>query len=444
MKTLTYPDGEVVTHTYDTSGSLKTVVGNQTYVSNISYNAFGQRTSMNLGNGTTTTYSYDPNHFRMNNLTTIQGATTLQNLGYTYDNVGNVTNISDGITSSYSQSFTYDHLNRLGTANSTGLYGSITYAYNQIGNMTCNSRISACSAASPNYSYPSSGLGSVRPHAVTQAGSETYAYDPNGNMTSGAGKTMTYDQENRPITIDYAGNITTMAYDYSGDRVKKVGSATTYYVGTLHEESGGLTVNYIFAGSTRVAMRRSDGTLLYYHGNHLGSTHIVTNSSGSQVEEIQYEPFGKSFSDTGSLSVTHKYTSQEFDSETDLYYYRARYYDPNIGRFIQPDSFGAHFSNPQTLNRYSYVINNPLKYTDPTGFDIDEAGNIVQIVDGQLIIIGGSETDFSGQIYTYQWSPDADEVQNGWVNNVDALDPWLDALMAESLERGGGDSLSIL
>ena len=168
VKTLTYPGGEVVTHTYDFSGSLKTVVGNQTYVSNISYNAFGQRTGMNLGNGTSSTYSYDSNHFRMNNLTTTQGATTLQNLGYTYDNAGNVTNISDGVTSSYSQSFTYDHLNRLGIANSSGLYGSITYAYNQIGNMTCNSRISACTALSPNYSYPASGPSSIRPHAGTR------------------------------------------------------------------------------------------------------------------------------------------------------------------------------------------------------------------------------------------------------------------------------------
>ena len=368
VKTLTYPGGEGVTHTYDFSGSLKTVVGNQTYVSNISYNAFGQRTSMNLGNGTTTTYSYDPNHFRMNNLTTIQGATTLQNLGYTYDNVGNVKNISDGITSSYSQSFTYDHLNRLETANSSGLYGSITYAYNQIGNMTCNSRISACSAASPNYSYPSSGPSSIRPHAVTQAGTNTYSYDANGNMTSGAGKTISYDQENRPISIDYAGNITAMAYDYSGDRVKKAfGSTTTYYVGTLHEEVGNDTANFIFAGSTRVAMRRSDGTLLYYHGNHLGSTHIVTNASGNQVEEIHYEPFGKTFTDSGTFDVNHKYTSQEFDSETDLYYYRARYYDPELGRFIQADSTAVSLRNPQTFNRYSYVLNNPLRYTDPTG-----------------------------------------------------------------------------
>jgi RHS repeat-associated protein len=173
-------------------------------------------------------------------------------------------------------------------------------------------------------------------------------------------------------------------------------------VGTLHEEAGGITSNYIFAGSSRVAMRRSDGTLLYYHANHLGSTHIVTNSSGAQVEEIQYEPFGKTFTDTGTFDVNHKYTSQEFDSETDLYYYRARYDDPSLGRFISPDRIGIKMRSPQTLNRYSYVLNNPIRYTDPTGRHVDAAGTVVQVIPdefgtNQVVVIAGSEPPLLGK-----------------------------------------------
>lgn len=85
--------------------------------------------------------------------------------------------------------------------------------------------------------------------------------------------------------------------------------------------------------------------------------------------------------DTGTVSVNHKYTSQELDSETGLYYYGARYYDPVLGRFISPDTIIQDPSNPQDLNRYSYVANNPVNYTDPTGHS-HQPGHAEQIGDG--------------------------------------------------------------
>ena len=94
---------------------------------------------------------------------------------------------------------------------------------------------------------------------------------------------------------------------------------------------------------------------------------MITDSSGGNVEEIHYYPFGETITDTGSVSVSHKYTSQELDIETGLYYYNARYYDPALGRFISADTIVPDPTNPQALNRYSYVLNNPLKYTDPSG-----------------------------------------------------------------------------
>ncbi len=144
------------------------------------------------------------------------------------------------------------------------------------------------------------------------------------------------------------------------------GTSTTIYIGKLYEEKGGNTTKFIFAGGTKIASKTSTDTY-YYHQDHLGSSSVITNSNGVKVEEIRYYPFGETLTDEGSVSVSHKYTSQELDIETGLYYYNARYYDPVLGRFISADPIVPDPTNPQSLNRYSYVLNNPLKYTDPSG-----------------------------------------------------------------------------
>jgi RHS repeat-associated protein len=117
----------------------------------------------------------------------------------------------------------------------------------------------------------------------------------------------------------------------------------------------------------RVALKRSTGEVNYYSEDHLGSTTIVTDATGAKVEEIYYYPYGGTRSDTGSVSLNHKYTGQELDSETNLYYYGARYYDAVLARFISADSIVFGLFDPQSLNRYSYVRNNPARYIDPSG-----------------------------------------------------------------------------
>jgi RHS repeat-associated protein len=104
----------------------------------------------------------------------------------------------------------------------------------------------------------------------------------------------------------------------------------------------------------------------YVHPDHLGSTRIVRNGSGTQTRRLAYKPFGEASTDTGSGVVRYEYTNQALDAETGLYYYGARYYDPSIGRFLQPDDLGDPL-DPQTLNRYTYVVNNPTNLIDPTG-----------------------------------------------------------------------------
>jgi RHS repeat-associated protein len=116
-----------------------------------------------------------------------------------------------------------------------------------------------------------------------------------------------------------------------------------------------------------VAMRTGSSTLNYLLGDHLGSTAITTDSSGGKVAEIRYYPWGTERYTYGTTPTTYHFTGQRLESGIGLYYYGARWYDPAAGRFIQADTIIPNPSISQSWDRYSYVNNNPLKYTDPNG-----------------------------------------------------------------------------
>ncbi len=105
----------------------------------------------------------------------------------------------------------------------------------------------------------------------------------------------------------------------------------------------------------------------YLHGDHLGSASLATDGSGGKVSAMRYYPYGATRS--GALRTDRRYTGQRWEASLGLYDYGARYYDPALGRFIQADTVVPGAGNPQALNRYAYVLNSPLKYTDPSGYD---------------------------------------------------------------------------
>ncbi|MBU1879441.1 MAG: hypothetical protein KJ734_10870 [Chloroflexi bacterium] len=126
---------------------------------------------------------------------------------------------------------------------------------------------------------------------------------------------------------------------------------------------------YYYFGGKRVAMRQGS-TLYFLHGDHLGSTSLLTNSSGQKVtnSDTWYYPYGEMRSSSSNPLTDYRFTGQRFESMIGgLYDYGARFYDPLLGRFVSADTVVPGAGNPQALNRYSYVLNNPLKYTDPTG-----------------------------------------------------------------------------
>jgi RHS repeat-associated protein len=132
---------------------------------------------------------------------------------------------------------------------------------------------------------------------------------------------------------------------------------------------------YYYAGSTLVAMRKGSSTLNYMLGDHLGSTAITTNSSGGKVAEIRYYPWGTERYTYGTTPTTYHFTEQRLESGIGLYYYGARWYDPAVGRFIQADNLIPDQGNSQSWDRYSYTLNNPLKYSDPSGYHYCDSTN---------------------------------------------------------------------
>jgi len=134
------------------------------------------------------------------------------------------------------------------------------------------------------------------------------------------------------------------------------------------------TVKHIFMGANRIATTslRGGGTaadeaISYYHSDHLGSSNVISNQAGNLIQNCEYLPYGQFSTNTGIKSTSYYFTGKELDDETGLMFYGARYYDPQIGRFITPDAIVSHPYDLQDLNRYSYCNNNPINYIDPTG-----------------------------------------------------------------------------
>jgi RHS repeat-associated protein len=127
---------------------------------------------------------------------------------------------------------------------------------------------------------------------------------------------------------------------------------------------GQLWRTYYYAGGQRIAVRERTATtdkLTYLHGDHLGSASLATDASGGVLSEMRYTPYGETRS--GDMATDRRYTGQRWEDGIGLYDYNARYYDPVLGRFISADTIVPEPGNPQSLNRYAYVLNNPLKTT---------------------------------------------------------------------------------
>jgi RHS repeat-associated protein len=396
----TYPDGFYVTKNfYPGTGLLEKVTGSDgiVYTLNTLYEPTGKMGQIDHQNGTKTRYGYDSWSTKLMSIVTTSPSSTgnprydVINRGYSYSRAGDINTITDykkgaelGLANNiFNYQYTYDNLHRLaGETTTNNTYASSTFVYDPTGNIIA--KVTGSNAMTYAYTDP------LHKHAVKtitfNSVPYTYQYDANGNMTSGPDFTdianistrqqIVYNADNMPTQVTHSRyGVTNIVYDGESRRAKKVSpSGTTYYIGEHYEVINGVATKYIFAGNLRVAKVTASATN-YYHKDHLGSSLAITNSSGAIVETTDYSPFGEQRGHTGTTVTGYKFTDQEWDMESGLYYYDARYYDPAIGRFISADTIVPNPGNPQDLNRYTYCSNNPIRMIDPNGHDDGDCGD---------------------------------------------------------------------
>jgi RHS repeat-associated protein len=351
------PDGSTNTYTYDTLNRLSTLTSSLTGQFGFGYDALNRRTQLTRPNGVNTNYGYDSVSHLLSVLHQA-GATTLDGATYGYDGAGNRTSKTNQLNSTTSN-YSYDPLYEL-TQVVQGATTTESYSYDAVGNRLSSSGV-------PIYSYNSS-------NELTSNSLGSYTYDNNGNtLTDASGKSYTWDFENRMVSAVVPGTGTVIfKYDPFGRRIQKgspLSTITYLYDGMNSIEELDNAGNEL-AGYTQgpgidqpLADLRS-GATGFYDQDGLGSVTFLSNSTAVLTNTYTYDSYGKLTASAGTLTNPFQYTGREFDPETGIYFYRARYYDPAFGRFVSEDPTGFRSDD---LNLYRYVHNSPINYTDPSG-----------------------------------------------------------------------------
>jgi RHS repeat-associated protein len=413
----TYPSGRVVKNVLDSNGDLSLVQskknsnsGYWNYASSFTYNAAGAVTSMQLGNGrwesTIFNSRLQPTQIALG---ATQTAHDLLRLQYSYGdwngssidatkNSGNIVkqiitvpnspSNSDAFTAT--QKYYYDSLNRIDDA--TEEISSQTWrqdlSYDRYGNRNFveanTTTIPRNCGTSPNFTICAADQKKYNPSINSSNNnridsSQGYSFDPAGNTTGdSSGNTFVFDGENKQVEAKNSGNYTIGRYYYDGDgkRVKKIAyNSTGTEIETtvfVYDAAGKQIAEY-----SDVVASTNDAKVAYLTNDHLGSPRINTDANGAVTARHDYHPFGEEVTTSertahpeyGDDSIRKQFTGYERDNESELDFAENRYYNPGHGRFTTTDPLleSGRLENPQTWNRYVYVLNDPINYVDPDG-----------------------------------------------------------------------------
>lgn len=340
------PDGKEVTYQLDASGNITRLIWPDGYFADYIYDELNRVTDIKLNGNLTAAahFDYDPLS-RRKKITYQNGCTT--DYGYEIDDAMN----------SLVQSFVGSAVTFTGLSSVVNRLASISVSDSQFFWNPVTDFAIPYGVANNLNQYP------------TVKGT-SYSYNTDGCLVGDGIWTYGYDSLNRLISANAGSTSLSFLYDPdSRQSQKQVGSSKTRFIYDGEQRIadydgvlGTLQTRYVYGTDIDEPLIEvsSAGTLSFFHHDRLGSIIAKTNSSGAVLNRYNYGPFGETTSLTGT---TFGFTGQRYDTETGLYYYKARYYSPALGRFLQPDPIGY----TDALNLYEYVKNDPVNYTDTLG-----------------------------------------------------------------------------
>jgi RHS repeat-associated protein len=375
--TVTYPSGFTVENAYNSLGYLERLQapgGSEVYYQLLAVNSLGHTTQEWKGDGSIKDIAYDESSTRISASKTVIGENTVQNFAYQYDNIGSMTSRED-LLGGLSEDFSYDIMDRLDSSHVSGATAT-NLDFDDSGNITRKSDIADSLA------YTGSA-----PHAVTQLQFHNgvlsqLSYNLNGNfVTSNDGPSVTWSSYNKPLRV--VQGFTQYLFEYGPDRKrfkKHHGEQRTHYVGADYEKIFHGYVwgerHYVKVNGRPVMLRQTFlgfATNMFVHTDHLGSITALATSAGEVVQRFSYDAWGKRRGaqdwQSSNVSATgiRGYTGHEHMDDVGLIHMNGRLYSPLLGRMLSPDPVTQAPNDGQNYNRYSYVFNNPLKFSDPSG-----------------------------------------------------------------------------
>ena len=412
-----------------------------------SYDNF-DRLTRKLGDKHSIQYTYVNGSQRVNTYTISQATSQQTVYAYTYDNLGNITSVKkNGTTIS---NYEYDKLGRLIREDDCASNVCWVYAYDKAGNLLNK------------YEFPSAG-----PNVAHWMGAypyvgeivSTYGYSTSGwkdLLTNYNGTTITYDQIGNPLNWRNATNMswdkralqsmtlsngTTLSFEYNADgiRNKKIygGTVHTYILDgtTILKEtigaSNGLTTLYYYYDESGISGVSYNGTKYSYVRNLQGDVIAILNSYGGTAVEYKYDAWGNILSVTGALASTlgavnpFRYRGYYYDTETGFYYLNSRYYDPQVGRFLNADEpilLGAN-GGIMGYNMFAYCNNNPVMHTDANGhwlFDWEDVSNAWNGICDTVCDAWDTAAEWSSNAWdaTTEWASNAWTETKDWVSET--------------------------
>jgi RHS repeat-associated protein len=377
---ITYPDSKSVGYDYNLVQRLELVTDWDAAQTTYSYDKAGQPLSASLPNGISSSFEWDAGG-RLKTLEHAFNTQTIASYAYEYDRLGNrsqagellakpvispagpyvvylplVSGNGSGVPPK-TIAYEYDPLYRLTAADySSGEY--FTYTYDAVGNRLSQETDLGSNA----YDYDAA-------HRLIEVDGTSYTWDDNGNLLSDGERSFTYDHADRLTAVNSPGGAYSFGYDGLGNRYQQtLDAATTTY--SLDIAAGLTQVLADGSSASLYGLGRigedSSGGWGYHLSDALGSSRQLANSSGQVTFTQSYEPFGAPMTSTGDATSGFGFTGEQ-DGIAGLVFLRARFYDPDVGRFLTKDPFPGLASLPSTQHPYAYALDNPLRYTDPSG-----------------------------------------------------------------------------